>query len=68
MSILIALAFGWPVANFDMLTVRHRWLSFLVVTFGAICAGIGGTKNFAGVAGLRFVLGAAEAGVFPGNS
>ncbi|OAL42861.1 MFS transporter [Pyrenochaeta sp. DS3sAY3a] len=43
-----------------------RWISFLVVAFGAICAAIGGTKNFAGVAGLRFVLGAAEAGVFPG--
>lgn len=35
-------------------------------TFGAICAGIGGTKNTAGTTALRFFLGAAEAGVFPG--
>ncbi|KFY52288.1 hypothetical protein V496_08550 [Pseudogymnoascus sp. VKM F-4515 (FW-2607)] len=44
----------------------NRWISFLVVSFGAFCAGIGGTHNFAGVAALRFFLGAAEAGVFPG--
>lgn len=39
----------------------------MVVSFGAFCAGIGGTHNFAGVAALRFFLGAAEAGVFPGE-
>lgn len=44
----------------------HRWLGFLVFSFGAICAGIAGTTNFAGVAALRFLLGAAEAGIFPG--
>jgi MFS family permease len=37
-----------------------------VFTFGAICAGIGGSKNVAGTTALRFFLGAAEAGVFPG--
>ncbi|OAA58496.1 Major facilitator superfamily domain, general substrate transporter [Niveomyces insectorum RCEF 264] len=42
------------------------WLGFLVVGFGAFCAGIGGTKNAAGVTALRFFLGAAEAGIFPG--
>ncbi|EON97548.1 putative mfs transporter protein [Phaeoacremonium minimum UCRPA7] len=44
----------------------RRWLAFLVVAFGTFCAGIGGTTNAAGVTALRFFLGAAEAGVFPG--
>ncbi|KAL5333979.1 major facilitator superfamily domain-containing protein [Aspergillus crustosus] len=44
----------------------HRWLGFLVLAFGAFCFGIGFTHNFAQVAALRFFLGAAEAGVFPG--
>ncbi|CAK7274525.1 hypothetical protein SEPCBS119000_006217 [Sporothrix epigloea] len=44
----------------------RRWLGFLVLSFGAFCAGIGGTTNAAGVTALRFFLGAAEAGVFPG--
>ena len=43
----------------------RRWLSFLVISFGAFCAGIGGTTNAAGITALRFFLGAAEAGIFP---
>ncbi|CAH0051507.1 unnamed protein product [Clonostachys solani] len=43
-----------------------RWLGFLVFTFGAFCVSIGGAQNFATVTALRFFLGAAEAGVFPG--
>ncbi|CAK7566707.1 MAG: hypothetical protein SEPTF4163_004659 [Sporothrix epigloea] len=44
----------------------RRWLGLLVFGFGAFCTGIGGTTNAAGVTALRFFLGAAEAGVFPG--
>ncbi|CAK7236778.1 hypothetical protein SCUCBS95973_009726 [Sporothrix curviconia] len=44
----------------------RRWLAFLVICFGAFCAGIGGTTNAAGVTALRFFLGGAEAGIFPG--
>ncbi|KAL4902005.1 hypothetical protein BDW74DRAFT_187017 [Aspergillus multicolor] len=44
----------------------HRWLGFLVVAFGALCLGIGFSHDFAALAALRFFLGAAEAGVFPG--
>ncbi|KAL4925274.1 major facilitator superfamily domain-containing protein [Aspergillus undulatus] len=44
----------------------HRWLGFLVVAFGAFCTGIGFTHTFSELAVLRFFLGAAEAGVFPG--
>jgi hypothetical protein len=38
-------------------SVGYRWLGFLVIAFGAICAGIGGTHNFEAVAALRFFLG-----------
>ncbi|KAL4804583.1 major facilitator superfamily domain-containing protein [Aspergillus unguis] len=44
----------------------HRWLGFLVVAFGAFCTGIGFTHTYSALAVLRFLLGAAEAGVFPG--
>ncbi|KAF3401382.1 hypothetical protein DPV78_005136 [Talaromyces pinophilus] len=42
------------------------WLAFLVLGFGAICAGIGGSKNVETLMALRFLLGMFEAGVFPG--
>ncbi|KAF5721137.1 major facilitator superfamily transporter [Fusarium globosum] len=44
----------------------NRWLGFLIFVFGSICAGIGGIHDFAGIGAMRFFLGAAEAGVFPG--
>jgi MFS family permease len=40
-------------------------LGFLVVAFGEFCTGIGFTHTYAELAALRFLLGAAEAGVFP---
>ncbi|KAL1982946.1 hypothetical protein VTN96DRAFT_633 [Rasamsonia emersonii] len=42
------------------------WLAFLVASFGALCAGLGGAQNPQTVMALRFLLGMAEAGVFPG--
>ncbi|KAJ5727168.1 hypothetical protein N7493_004988, partial [Penicillium malachiteum] len=42
------------------------WLGFLVISFGCLCAGIGGSKNVSTLMALRFLLGAAEAGTFPG--
>ncbi|KAI1262742.1 major facilitator superfamily domain-containing protein [Xylariaceae sp. FL1019] len=44
----------------------RRWIGFLTIAFGAFCTGMAGTHNGAGLAALRFFLGAAEAGVFPG--
>jgi MFS family permease len=41
-------------------------LGFLVFAFGALCAGIAGSRSVATITVLRFFLGAAEAGVFPG--
>ncbi|KAH7011195.1 MFS transporter [Ilyonectria destructans] len=44
----------------------RRWLGFLIFTFGAFCTAISGAQNYTTLAALRFFLGAAEAGVFPG--
>jgi MFS family permease len=48
------------------LTFFSRWLGILVFSFGVFCTAIGGTQNVATLSALRFFLGAAEAGVFPG--
>ncbi|KAB8230982.1 major facilitator superfamily domain-containing protein [Aspergillus alliaceus] len=42
------------------------WLAFLVTSFGSLCAGIGGAKNVPTLMALRLLLGAVEAGVYPG--
>ncbi|KAL4898367.1 major facilitator superfamily domain-containing protein [Aspergillus ambiguus] len=42
------------------------WLAILVASFGSLCAGIGGAHNIKTLMALRFLLGACEAGVFPG--
>lgn len=51
---------------FALLTLMTSWLAFLVICFGALCAGIGGSKNASTLMALRFLLGASEAGVYPG--
>ncbi|KAI1461797.1 MFS general substrate transporter [Annulohypoxylon moriforme] len=43
-----------------------RWLAFLMVSWGAITIGLGGVKNYSQMTGVRFLLGAVEAGLFPG--
>ncbi|KAI0005836.1 MFS general substrate transporter [Xylariaceae sp. FL0662B] len=43
-----------------------RWLAFLMFSWGAITIGLGGTRNFAQITGVRFLLGVFEAGLFPG--
>ena len=43
-----------------------RWLSFLMFSWGVITIGLGGTKNYAGITAVRFLLGMFEAGLFPG--
>ena len=43
-----------------------RWLAFLMFSWGAITIGLGGVTNFSATAGVRFLLGVAEAGLFPG--
>ncbi|KAH9897391.1 MFS general substrate transporter [Xylariomycetidae sp. FL2044] len=43
-----------------------RWLAFLMFAWGAITIGLGGASTYAAVTGVRFLLGASEAGLFPG--
>lgn len=43
-----------------------RWLAFLMFSWGAVTIGLGGVHSFAAAAGVRFLLGAVEAGLFPG--
>jgi hypothetical protein len=43
-----------------------RWIAFLMFSWGAITIGLGGVHTFAATAGVRFLLGAVEAGLFPG--
>ncbi|KIW88700.1 uncharacterized protein Z519_10746 [Cladophialophora bantiana CBS 173.52] len=62
----LALKVFTPNRHVKLTPWMKLWLGFLVFSFGAICCGIAGTTNFAGVTALRFFLGAAEAGIFPG--
>ncbi|OTA98717.1 hypothetical protein M426DRAFT_28177 [Hypoxylon sp. CI-4A] len=43
-----------------------RWIAFLMFSWGAITIGLGGVKNYGQLTGVRFLLGAFEAGLFPG--
>ncbi|KAJ6072553.1 hypothetical protein N7467_010638 [Penicillium canescens] len=57
-----------PILIIGVVIYQHRirWLGSLVICFGSLCAGIGGSKNVPTIIPLRFLLGAAEAGVYPG--
>ncbi|TVY17643.1 MFS transporter prlL [Lachnellula arida] len=43
-----------------------KWIAFIMFSWGAVTMGLGGTKSFASVTGVRFLLGIFEAGLFPG--
>ncbi|KAI7468426.1 putative MFS transporter [Hortaea werneckii] len=43
-----------------------RWIAFLMLSWGALTMGLGGTKSFESVTAVRFLLGVFEAGLFPG--
>ncbi|KAJ4367989.1 hypothetical protein N0V83_006344 [Neocucurbitaria cava] len=67
MAFLIAYSIFEAPSNLALKVISpNRWIGMLVIAFGALCAGIAGTHNFAGVTALRFFLGASEAGSFPG--
>jgi MFS family permease len=44
----------------------QRWIAFLMLSWGAATMGLGGAHSYAQVTGIRFLLGAMEAGLFPG--
>ncbi|KAJ6626004.1 putative MFS transporter [Mycena sp. CBHHK59/15] len=67
MVFLIAYAiFEIPSNYFLKKLSPSRWIAFLMFSWGALTMGIGGTKSFAAVTVVRFLLGVFEAGLFPG--
>ncbi|KAM6536030.1 hypothetical protein FALCPG4_005551 [Fusarium falciforme] len=67
MLFLVAYSVFEPPSNLALKVFSpRRWLGFLVFAFGAFCTAIGAVHGVAALSALRFLLGAAEAGVFPG--
>lgn len=67
MVFLIAYALFEVPSNIILKKLRpSRWIAILMFTWGAITVGLGGVNSFASTTGVRFLLGAAEAGLFPG--
>ncbi|KAI0348409.1 MFS general substrate transporter [Trametopsis cervina] len=56
-----------PPSNIALRKLRpSRWLSFIMLIWGIAMTFHGLIKNYAGLVGLRVVLGLAEAGLYPG--
>ncbi|KAK3376811.1 major facilitator superfamily domain-containing protein [Lasiosphaeria ovina] len=67
MIFLVAYAIFEVPSNILLKKLRpSRWLAFLMFSWGAITVGLGGVQTFSATAGVRFLLGASEAGLFPG--
>ncbi|PWY64772.1 MFS transporter [Aspergillus heteromorphus CBS 117.55] len=67
MVFLIAYALFEVPSNYLLKKLRpSRWIGFLMLAWGATAMGLGGSHSFAQVTGIRFLLGATEAGLFPG--
>ncbi|KAK0625475.1 major facilitator superfamily domain-containing protein [Bombardia bombarda] len=67
MIFLVAYALFEVPSNILLKKLRpSRWIAFLMFSWGAITIGLGGVRTFSAMAGVRFLLGAFEAGLFPG--
>lgn len=67
MVFLVAYALFEVPSNILLKKLRpSRWLAFLMFSWGAITVGLGGVRDFGATAGVRFLLGVFEAGLFPG--
>ncbi|EPE30844.1 MFS general substrate transporter [Glarea lozoyensis ATCC 20868] len=67
MVFLIAYAIFEVPSNYFLKKLSpSKWIAFLMFSWGAVTIGLGGTKSFAGVTAVRFILGLFEAGLFPG--
>jgi sugar phosphate permease len=67
MIFLIAYAIFEVPSNILLKKLRpSRWLAFLMFSWGAVTMGLGGVHTFSATAGVRFLLGVFEAGLFPG--
>ncbi|KAJ7457059.1 putative MFS transporter [Mycena latifolia] len=67
MVFLIAYAIFEVPSNYFLKKLSpSRWIAFLMFSWGALTMGLGGTKSYGAVTATRFLLGAFEAGLFPG--
>lgn len=67
MVFLVAYATFEVPSNILLKKLRpSRWIAFLMFSWGAITMGLGGVQSFHALAAVRFILGASEAGLFPG--
>ncbi|KAF7334703.1 MFS domain-containing protein [Mycena venus] len=67
MVFLIAYALFEVPSNYLLKRLSpSRWIAFLMLIWGALTMGLGGTHTYAEVTVVRFLLGVFEAGVFPG--
>ncbi|KAK0226071.1 putative MFS transporter [Armillaria fumosa] len=63
----LAYAFFEVPSNILLKRLRpSRWIATLMFIWGAITVGLGGVTNYATLTTVRFLLGAFEAGLFPG--
>lgn len=63
MVFLIAYAMFEVPSNYFLKKLRpSRWIALLMLSWGAITMGLAGTRNFASVTVVRFLLGVFEAG------
>ncbi|KAJ7832826.1 MFS transporter [Mycena leptocephala] len=67
MVFLIAYALFEVPSNYLLKRLSpSRWIAFLMLAWGALTMGLGGTKSYAEITVVRFLLGVFEAGLFPG--
>ncbi|KAL2256138.1 hypothetical protein VTK26DRAFT_2125 [Humicola hyalothermophila] len=67
MVFLVGYALFEVPSNYLLKKLRpSRWLAFLMLAWGSVTMGLGGVRSFGGAVAARFLLGAFEAGLFPG--
>ncbi|KAG8741284.1 hypothetical protein FRC10_003032 [Ceratobasidium sp. 414] len=67
MVFLIAYALFEVPSNYCLKMIRpSRWLAFLMFSWGSLTIGMGGVQSYGSLTAVRFLLGAFEAGLFPG--
>ncbi|CCO36059.1 putative transporter C1002,16c [Rhizoctonia solani AG-1 IB] len=67
MTFLIAFVFFEVPSNYCLKRFGpSRWIAFLMFSWGAITISLGVVQSYSALAGVRFLLGTFEAGLFPG--
>ncbi|KIW15800.1 hypothetical protein PV08_05850 [Exophiala spinifera] len=67
MAFLIAYAVFEVPSNYMLKKIRpSRWIACLMFAWGSLTMALGGVHSYGSVVAVRFLLGMAEAGLFPG--